>query len=157
MSEFTNNHDDAANLAWGEEIRKAYPEYFTTYPECGKGWDKIIRDFFDVVVKQVPNAADFSLLQLKEKFGELRIYFSLSENVSDEARQAVHEAYDVASRASLNTCEVTGEPGQLVVRQHVWMVRSDALIQPGDVEPKIRQTVAIELDGQPAQMNFYGE
>lgn len=122
---------------WEDDIRAAYSGYFTKYPECHPGWDAILREFFDTVVRSVPDPQDFRLLQIKEKFGELRIYYALG-NVTDEVRQAVDAAYDLASTKSDTTCEVTGEPGVLINRQGYYCVRCERLMKPGDVIVKPR-------------------
>ena len=120
-----------AGRAWSDKITADFEGYFTTSPECGQGWDAILREFFEAVVRLVPVASDFSLFQVKEKFGELRIYYGLS-NASDEVKNEVEKASEAAEAKSIVTCEVSGKPGSLISRKGWLCVRSPDLAEPGD-------------------------
>ena len=87
--------------------------YDFTY-DVGKGWTGILTNAF----KQIAEAFDevgvdfseFSVSQIKEKFGGLRIYTgSLDVDVADQ----VCEIIDDAETESCWTCEWCGKPGKI--------------------------------------------
>jgi len=71
---------------------------------CGEGWRSIISqliiDLFDL-------GWDGALLQIKEKWGELRFYIGTGSD-------AVYDRIDEAERLSRETCIVCGAKGQVV-------------------------------------------
>jgi len=80
---------------------------FETYMQCvGKGWHDILLRLYDDLVDL---GWDYSLLQVKEKFGGLRFYIGLGSN-------EIHERISQAERESLETCEECGQPGTLEAR-----------------------------------------
>lgn len=117
---------------WSKAIMADYDGYFTCYPECHPGWDAVLRGFFGTVRELIPEPGEFKLFQVKEKFGELRLYYAV-DGVSDEVAKAVGEAYVKANRASQVTCEITGEPGSLIDRGGYLCVRCARLQKSGDV------------------------
>lgn len=117
---------------WSKSIMADYEGYFTAYPQCHPGWDRVLRGFFDIVRSQVPDATNFRLHQVKEKFGELRIYYAL-DGVTEEVSAAVRQAATDASALSLVTCELSGEPGALINRDGYIAVRCERLRKPGDI------------------------
>lgn len=117
---------------WYDRLRADYPGYVTRFPECNEGWDKLLRGFFDVVVVTGVKPEQFDLGQIKEKWGELVIYYHLNDTVDDETVDRIRTAYHAAEAASRETCEVTGKPGVLIDRGGWYLVRSPEFIQPGD-------------------------
>lgn len=78
--------------------------------ECDKGWYRLI----DSCLKEVQelydrNKTEFEVLQVKEKFGQLRIYLNNYINGS-------HEILERYSKLSTSICEVCGEKGCLCVK-----------------------------------------
>jgi len=68
--------------------------------ECGEGWYLILKNLFEAISKlDLPES--FEILQVKEKFGGLRVYTNSS---TDE----VDALIDKAEEESLITCEVCG-------------------------------------------------
>lgn len=65
----------------------------------GRGWALLVKEAF---LNKMPNVM---IVQVKEKFGGLRIY---SDRCSDKYHQLLH---DIEMR-SLQTCEVCGNPGE---------------------------------------------
>lgn len=75
--------------------------------ECGDGWLPILEDLFakfDEIVRR-DKLEDFQVVQVKEKFGGLRVYV---EGGNDEIYELINEA---ESRA-ISTCEVCGYAGE---------------------------------------------
>lgn len=73
--------------------------------ECGDGWYGILeRLLVDIAAMSPP--ADFAILQVKEKYGTLRVYVS-------SASDAIFDRIDQAELESAATCEICGKPGKL--------------------------------------------
>lgn len=123
--------EQAKQLEWYQQMQRDYPAFFTVYPECNGGWESLLREIFDVIQAKVKNPDNFTLLQVKEKFGELRFYYQL-QNVENDVAEAVSAAVEAAERKSLETCELTGKPGTLVSRDGWLRVLSDEHIREGD-------------------------
>ena len=86
--------------------------------ECSKGWHPIIEDAFDEMssiirdmdaVSRAYMHDNFRILQVKEKYGGLRIYVSAE---TDEIADIIKRAEDRAYR----TCEECGEYGVMTIR-----------------------------------------
>jgi hypothetical protein len=94
----------------------------------GDGWFDLLWRLCERLEPVVPAAqaemdGPFQVLQVKEKFGELRFY----PNYSDDAIAALIEA---ARLESTRTCEVCGEPGER--RGTGWIVtRCDEHVEQG--------------------------
>lgn len=71
--------------------------------ECGKGWFGIIEEMCEKLSKVVPE--DFEIIQVKEKFGGLRVYSNFS---NDEIDKIITEAEIKAE----STCEICGDVGK---------------------------------------------
>ena len=69
----------------------------------GPGWSDIILDLHTKLLKENP---DYSIAQVKEKFGTLRYYTS---SMTDQGRIYIAEAENL----SAITCEECGRPGKL--------------------------------------------
>jgi len=98
-----------------------YPEYlqpvlkrfvgnFPATIDCGKGWWPLIRAIDDEINKLDPN---YSVYQIKEKFGGLRFYYAPSDPKNSSIITAIISKYE---SLSYKTCEVTGEEGFLMIR-----------------------------------------
>jgi|WetSurSiteA1Bulk_404760.scaffolds.fasta_scaffold02200_11 hypothetical protein len=68
--------------------------------ECGDGWFNILDKLFEKL-----NNHDIELMQVKEKFGGLRIYIN---GGTDE----VYDLIDKAEQESFTICEKCGKPGK---------------------------------------------
>ncbi len=86
-------------------------EDWLTNPECGKGWNKILRELDKEIKKLAP---DYKIEQIKQKFGDLRYYVSgIPNNVSSQIYELISEAEELSSK----TCESCGAPGKLAYRK----------------------------------------
>lgn len=70
--------------------------------DCGDGWLHLVDAFVDLA-----NVRGWKVLQIKEKFGGLRLYFQPTEVGADEA----HKIVRLLEAASDHTCELCGEDG----------------------------------------------
>jgi hypothetical protein len=94
-------------------LRGRYPELFsyTHLREiaCLPGWLNLIDELcrtLQIHLDSHPDVPQVKVLQVKEKFGGLRFYFSGGDT-------ACHEAVAAAEERSLSVCEVCGQSGTL--------------------------------------------
>jgi hypothetical protein len=92
-------------------LREAFPSLYggLSYIECGDGWYTLLSDL-GRALDGIPVRA----LQVKEKFGTLRVYCSEEKELSQDTRTFVASAVREAERASSITCEECGSPGSMV-------------------------------------------
>lgn len=72
----------------------------------GKGWEPILLKLHDDLLLKFP---DYLVLQVKEKFGGLRVYLGSYPNI--EVLRACQDLIEDASAESLTTCEDCGAEG----------------------------------------------
>jgi len=126
-------HKDLFQNLW-----ESYPQLFSD-PElqeiqCHEGWS----DLLDSLLRTLQNHQDSNpqmpqirLLQVKEKWGELRVYFSGGDAFCTGA-------IALATQLSLAICEACGRPGTLIGERWV-KVRCDHHLNwaPGQLEDEI--------------------
>ena len=85
--------------------------------ESPSGWDGILSkmlDSWEASCKKFNAPKEVIYVeQIKEKFGELRVYFALLSH-SDALLKELNEALDAAEVASIKTCQVCGKPGRII-------------------------------------------
>lgn len=98
-----------------DEINQKYDFMKDVCFEHQDGWAKIIDEmcsslkyFFDLSKDNY----GFTILQIKEKFGKLVIYFSLRENISQEARNIIKSIVRQTEINSHTVCEKCGAYGE---------------------------------------------
>ena len=74
----------------------------------GEGWHPLLRD---IVAQLFAIGWDGQIVQVKEKFGGLRVYIEGNDEQQKLVAKMAHHSYDI--------CEDCGEPGTL--RQGGWM------------------------------------
>ena len=82
--------------------------------ECDDGWYDLIDTCCSLIKHHYKNKKDidFEFLQVKEKFGTLRLYFQGGDSF-------IAGVVDMTEAMSANICEITGNPGKLHVR-NMW-------------------------------------
>jgi hypothetical protein len=80
--------------------------------ECGDGWFQILYALFDAIQNLTVVPPDFKVVQVKEKFGTLRVY-------TDFSSEDINHLISLAEDASSLVCESCGAPGKLT-RNHGW-------------------------------------
>ena len=85
--------------------------------EVGDGWVDILNNLLTEFIPLAP--PDFKVLQIKEKFGGLRVYHNSNINYD-----ALHIAILKAEMDSYKSCDVCGNAGTLT-RDGWWRVRCD--------------------------------
>ncbi len=89
--------------------------------ECDNGWIPLIEEFFDKIESILDGNKDlyFQVLQVKEKFGTLRIYvYGGNEEIND--------LIELCTDKSAETCEICGNFGTLRDRNRWYKTLCDA-------------------------------
>jgi hypothetical protein len=108
----------------------AGPEAAQGYPNCEQGWQELL-ELACIRIEAALGGA-FNALQLKQKFGTLRFYWS--GDMPDAAKAKVEEAIALAVARSACTCEVCGKEGWLHNRGG-WFATACAEHAQGDPAP----------------------
>lgn len=135
--------------------------------EIDVGWIGLVDSYFDVVDRVVPDDVEFDVLQIKEKFGGLRLYnrhFRQDHDVkttSDDApvahtprkldpwEQELQMAKILAEQRSFFVCERCGKPGRLRVRNGYYFTACDAhATQDGKIAEIVEGQSVIRIDGK---------
>ena len=76
------------------------------------GWNPLVRDLLQKIDAELTDAeaADFQLVQVKEKYGALRVYCQTPES---SVRARIVQFIREAEKASATICDRCGKPGQL--------------------------------------------
>lgn len=82
---------------------------FGRFLDCDAGWWPLIEKMHNELIALDP---DYRIYQVKEKFGGLRLYFCPSNPDMSQQMQDIANYYE---RRSFSVCEMTGDPGQLMV------------------------------------------
>jgi hypothetical protein len=91
---------------WRHDLRARYPDQVRCTPICADGWRPIIESAVDLIVAAAPMAR---IVEMKEKFGTLRIYCETPPAVT----AAVDRIVAAAEEQSGRTCEICGNAGVL--------------------------------------------
>lgn len=87
--------------------------------ECDDGWYELLREMFQEIVEQYESAGlpvDLEVLQIKEKFAELRVYYSFKEESNSdnkELRNDVDKIIEMYENKSSKVCENCGAEGEV--------------------------------------------
>lgn len=76
--------------------------------ECGPGWKKLWEPLAATIIID-----GGEILQIKEKFGGLRFYYSSPTFWGPDQQVAFNKRVSDAEGASVVTCEACGEPGKV--------------------------------------------
>ena len=81
--------------------------FVSCYTQVGKGWHKILVKLFSDISELDEIPEDFEIVQIKEKFGGLRVYVTVG---TDE----IYDLIAVAELEAENTCESCGTKNDTV-------------------------------------------
>ena len=114
----------------------------TWRPPVGEGWWNLVYYALDVVDRAY--GGKWKVGQIKQKYGELRIYIDGRVDLTDDDRIIIDSAIDTAENVSEKTCETCGAPGliqpwdgnfyQCLCRDHarrVWVQRPNTPARAG--------------------------
>jgi len=79
----------------------------------GPGWVPLVQQLHEELLAVNP---DYQVAQVKEKFGELRVYLSM-----DNRQLPLMQAVGVATAKSVTICEWCGEPGTCGEASAFWI------------------------------------
>jgi len=75
----------------------------------GNGWMDLVVQLDEQVAQLDP---DYTISQVKEKFGGLRYYIAISEGTSDENCKEIWNIIHEAEDKSFDICDICGQPGK---------------------------------------------
>ena len=78
--------------------------------ECGDGWYDLIDKLCSDLIKLNPSVV---AMQVKEKFGGLRFYVTITVPISEKNTDLILERISKAETDSETTCEVCGKKGRI--------------------------------------------
>ena len=82
--------------------------------ECDIGWFEIIDKALSDILRIVYEAdINLQIVQIKEKFAGLRIYYDIEGDADEETRKQINDAIDRAEIDSYTICEICGEQGKV--------------------------------------------
>lgn len=137
--------------------------------EIGVGWIGLVDRYFDVVDHVVPEHVGFKVVQIKEKFGGLRLYCQpvlpqMKTKQADDDVIVSHQprklerwelelqmAKTLAEQRSYFVCERCGQPGRLRVRDGYYFTACDehATKKDGQIAEIVdSQSSVIRIDGR---------
>lgn len=76
-----------------------------------QGWEHLVTTLNDDIATIDP---DYKIVQVKEKFGELRYYVRLSLNLDDDTHNHAFDLIDQATQRSRSICDICGEHGEVM-------------------------------------------
>lgn len=96
-------------MEWQQELQDRYPLTLKhiSYFECNEGWRDLLDNLCFVIEAKIKSSKleDMYAVQVKEKFGTLRFYMTLSNDFIDGA-------INMAERQSAHICEICGNQGK---------------------------------------------
>lgn len=98
-----------------QKLIEKYPAFFRDLNygiECNSGWHNLLHDLCEKISKINP-PEDFSFVQVKEKFGLLRIYV-------DNGNNEINDLINIAETESAKICEYCGSD-QHVTSEGRWI------------------------------------
>jgi hypothetical protein len=102
---------DMLQARYGDILKKLQ------YIECDIGWSDIIdKALSDILNISYEAGVDVQIVQIKEKFAGLRIYFDLEED-SENNQDVYDKINDIvynAEKESYTVCEICGEKGKVI-------------------------------------------
>lgn len=99
-----------------ERLQARIPDGWWRGIDIGPGWDKIVLDLDADLSEMDP---DYTIHQVKEKFGGLRYYTAHKSKQDPELMARWQARIMQAENESFKTCEECGEPG--VLRDSGWI------------------------------------
>jgi hypothetical protein len=120
-----SNFASRAGGDWRDDLLERHGELFGDHSEPGSGRPEVGDGWAELVCRTVERIADASrrttaavrIVQLKEKYGTLRLYTNLIRE--PKAQAAVDEVIALAEARSTCTCEECGDEGVLYERGDV--------------------------------------
>ena len=99
-------------------IMMRIPDGWGRWISCDKGWYPIIIDVDQKLAKLDPN---YTVHQVKEKFGGLRYYFAATSAVDEETGKKMNEIVRKAEKLADRTCEICGSTKKVKLRNYSYV------------------------------------
>jgi hypothetical protein len=133
-SEFAMTGNQAGGT-WQDTLVARHPDLFKVEtngripgrPTVDDGWQDLVERAVTRIAAAVAGAPAgcLQIVQVKEKFGTLRLYKRAGARFTDAMGDAVQEAIDLAEARSACTCERCGESGRLYRDAGVYLTACD--------------------------------
>ena len=97
-----------------DKLTEIFPWFHNIYIECGDGWQWIILDMcreIDDLYFDAGREVDIEIVQIKEKFGSLRVYYSHTEFNGVFFIDEIIAKYELLSK---KTCEFCGKDASII-------------------------------------------
>lgn len=93
---------------WTQELKEKYPSNFSNCFDFSPSdtWSEIISETIEQMIQLVP---EVQIVQVKQKFGSLRLYYDAPFDLSDEKRAELHNLVFAAEISCDDTCENCGK------------------------------------------------
>ncbi|MGQ2909179.1 MAG: hypothetical protein ACT6QU_14640 [Aliihoeflea sp.] len=104
--------------------------------EIGKGWLKILEDFFAEVEAAMAGGKGFQFTMVGRRLGRLRVFYLVDADVPADVEARIAVARQLAIGRAYSTCEVCGAPGQIYSIHRRWVVSCEAHVELEDSEVK---------------------
>jgi hypothetical protein len=150
--------------SWQSDLIARHPGLFTViengqsytpgYPPVGDGWRELVETAVERIAAAVSAAPDcLKIVQIKEKYATIRIYWSAGPGLTDAMRDGVEEAIELAEARSACTCETCGAEGRLYSRGG-WLATACAEHSEGEPVAERRDLENVHVvyrivDGEP--------
>lgn len=87
------------------------------FVQCDDGWLELVRACHEELVRLDP---EYTVLQVKEKFGSLRYYYATTHEPSDARATAMRDIVTKYEALSSTVCESCGSHGATNTRHDGW-------------------------------------
>ena len=115
--------------------------------ECERGWVDILDRMFSDLDELLPIDVEFRLLQVKEKFASLRVYYDINSDITEEMEGRVRRIIALAGFRSARTCEFCGRPGGAWKRGGYFFTACDRHAE-GQSEGYYHRPEAVDTEGE---------
>lgn len=105
-----SNHCGASPVSDLSPLLSRFAPGWPASVDCGEGWHGVLVALDESMSTIDP---DYTLQQVKEKFGGLRYYYQPSR---EDLREQLDKLVRGAELTCAVTCEVTGQPGRLMLK-----------------------------------------
>lgn len=129
------NWEDTSDLIDLSHLRSAFDDITAhgydkkNHIECQLGWLQLVVDCHNELKRLDPN---YTVLQIKQKFGGLRYYFDTK--LGGEVQELMSEVVRRYEAKAEKTCELTGLDGELI-RSGGWYAVRNPKYAPADATP----------------------
>lgn len=107
------------------ELKSRIIEPFEKEIRCDTGWDDLLKNMHNELIEA---DSHYTLCQVKEKFGGLRVYYNPSNPNLNQTLRDIVSKYE---NSSLYVCEKTGQTGSLKKRGFCFKTLNDSFIADG--------------------------